>query len=268
MEFSSLFRLPIIQAPMPTASNPELVATVSKAGGLGSFGFANAQPETMLQDAKAVNARLDGRDRQKLDQYLTSVREIEQRIANTTKMKVQNPEIDAPAGVPASYSDHVSLMFDMLLLAFQTDSTRIATLLMAREGSNRPFADIGISSGHHDLTHHKNSAEIIEKVKLIDRWYVQRLAAFLEKMQSTEDVDGQSLLHNSTILYGSGNADGNRHTHVNLPVVLAGAGGGAFKPGRYIKAKDQPITNLFLSMADATGAHGIESHGDSTGRFA
>jgi hypothetical protein len=97
---------------------------------------------------------------------------------------------------------------------------------------------------------------------------VQRLARFLEKMDATQDVDGNSLLHNSMILYGSGNADGNRHTHVNLPVVLAGAGGGAFKPGRYVKAKDQPISNLFHSMADALRAQGIDKHGDSTGRFA
>jgi len=179
---------------------------------------------------------------------------------------VANPDVDAPAGVPANYSDHVALMFDMLLLAFQTDSTRIATLLLAREGSNRPFNDIGISSGHHDLTHHKNNPEIIEKVKLIDRWYIEHLAAFLEKMDKTEEADGQSLLHHSMILYGSGNADGNRHTHVNLPLVLAGAGGGAFKPGRYIKARSQPLPNLFLSMADAMGTN-IASHGDSTGRF-
>jgi hypothetical protein len=221
----------------------------------------------VLEDAKAVNAGLDGRDRQKLDQYLTSVREIEQRIENTTKMRVQNPDADAPAGVPVSYSDHVALMFDMLLLAFQTDSTRVATLLLAREGSNRPFSDIGISSGHHDLTHHKNSAEIIEKVKEIDRWYVQRFAAFLEKMAATKDVDGESLLHHSMILYGSGNADGNRHTHDNLPIVLAGAAGGKFKTGRYLKMKPTPLTNLFLTMADGMGASGIETHGDSTGRL-
>jgi hypothetical protein len=222
----------------------------------------------VMEDARSLNTRLDGRDRQKLDQYLTSVREIEQRIAISKRMAVQNPDIDAPAGVPASYEEHVGLMFDMLHLAFQTDSTRIATLLLAREGSNRPFNDIGISSGHHDLTHHKNSAEIIEKVKLIDRWYVQRLAVFLEKMAGTEDVDGRSLLDHSMILYGSGNADGNRHTHGNLPILLAGAGGGAFQPGRYVKARQQPLTNLFLSMADAMGATGIVSHGDSTGRFA
>jgi hypothetical protein len=158
-------------------------------------------------------------------------------------------------------------MFDMLHLAFQTDSTRIATLLLAREGSNRPFNDIGISSGHHDLSHHKNTPDIIAKLQLIDRWYVQRLAAFLEKMSNSEEADGRSLLEHSMVLYGSGNADGNRHTHVNLPIVLAGSGGGAFKSGQYLQAKSQPVTNLFLSMADAMGAEGLERHGDSTGRF-
>jgi hypothetical protein len=221
----------------------------------------------VLDDARTVNARLDGRDKQKLDQYLTSVREIETRIDNSTRLKVKNPEIDAPAGIPDSYEEHVALMFDMLALAFQTDSTRVATLLISREGSNRSFADIGIASGHHDLTHHKNSAEIIEKVKSIDRWYMQRYARFLEKLQSTEDVDGKSLLDHSMILYGSGNADGNRHTHEDLPIVLAGGGSGALKTGRYLKTPGVPITNLFLSMADAMGAKGVESHGDSTGRL-
>jgi hypothetical protein len=221
----------------------------------------------VLEDAKSVNTKLDGRDKQKLEQYLTSVREIEQRIDLTSKMKVQNPDIDAPTGVPVSYSDHMALMFDMLLLAYQTDSTRVATLLMAREGSNRPFADIGISSGHHDLTHHKNSPEIIAKVQEIDRWYVTHLAAFLEKMAATPDVDGRSLLDNSMIVYGSGNADGNRHSHDNLPILVAGAGGNTFKTGRYVKLKPTPLTNLFLTMADGMGAKGVDSHGDSTGRL-
>lgn len=220
----------------------------------------------VLEDARGVSKNLDGRDRAKLDQYLTSVREIEQRIENTSRMRVNNPSAEAPEGVPVNYADHVALMFDMLLLAFQTDSTRVATLLLAREGSNRPFNDIGIPSGHHDLTHHKNSPEIIAKVQEIDRWYVERLSAFLTKLQNTEDVDGESLLQHSMILYGSGNADGNKHTHANLPVLLAGGGSGAVKPGRYVKAQPTPLTNLFLSMSDAMGAQ-IESHGDSTGRF-
>jgi hypothetical protein len=220
----------------------------------------------VLEDAKSVNARLDGRDRQKLDQYLTSVREIEQRIESASKMQVQNPEADAPAGVPVLYSDHVALMFDMLMLAFETDSTRIATLLLAREGSNRPFADIGISSGHHDLTHHKNNAEIIDKVKEIDRWYMAHFARFLEKMAATQDVDGQSLLDHSMIMYGSGNADGNRHTHVNLPILMAGSANGKFKTGRYVRVQSTPLTNLFLTMSDVMGAE-VASHGDSTGRL-
>ncbi len=227
----------------------------------------NSILDYVLDDARAVNAKLDGRDRQKLDQYLTSVREIEQRIENSSRLPVKNPASDAPTGIPDSYEEHVALMFDMLALAFETDSTRVATLLISREGSNRSFADIGIASGHHDLTHHKNSPEIIEKVKLIDRWYVQRFSRFLEKLQNTEDVDGQSLLHHSMILYGSGNADGNRHTHEDLPIVLAGSGSGAFRPGRYVKTPGVPISNLFLSMADAMDAKHVDSHGDSTGRL-
>jgi len=223
----------------------------------------------VMQDARKLDGQLDGRDRQKLEQYLSGIREIEQRIENSERLKVKNPSIDAPAGVPESYADHIALMFDMLLLAFQTDSTRVATMLIAHEGSNRSFAEIGIAEGHHNLTHHKNDAAIIDKVKEIDRWYVAHLAKFLEKMDATPDVDGQSLLHHSMILYGSGNADGNRHTHDNLPVIVAGAGSGAFKPGQYVKTAPTPITNLYLSMADAMGSpQRIANHGDSTGRFA
>jgi hypothetical protein len=182
-------------------------------------------------------------------------------------MPVANPAVDAPSGVPADYAEHIALMFDMLALAFQTDSTRIATMMLAGEGSNRTFGEIGLSEGHHNLTHHRNIPETINKVKEIDLWYVKQLAKFLEKLDQTKDVDGQSLLHNSMIVYGSGNADGNRHTHVNLPILLAGSGGGALKPGRYVKTKPAPLTNLFLAMADQMGARGIEKHGDSTGRL-
>ena len=136
-------------------------------------------------------------------------------------------------------------MFDMLVLAFQTDSTRVATFLLANDGSNRSFPEIGISEGHHYLTHHQNKQDMIEKVAEIDLWYMQQFAKFLEKMEQTKDVDGKSLLHNSMIVYGSGNADGNRHTHVNLPVILAGGGGGTLTPGplREIRrrADEQPV---------------------------
>ena len=222
----------------------------------------------VLEDASAIERKLNGRDRQKLDQYLTGVREIEQRIEKAERMPVINPNVEAPAGIPANFEEHIALMFDMLMLAFQTDSTRVATMLLAGEGSNRTFTEIGLSEGHHNLTHHRNDPETINKVKEIDLWYVKQLARFLEKMEQTKDVDGQSLLHNSMIVYGSGNADGNRHSHDNLPILLAGSGGGAFQAGRYVKAKKAPLTNLFLSMADRIGAQGIEKHGDSTGRLA
>ncbi|MGK0188027.1 MAG: hypothetical protein ACI9R3_003819 [Verrucomicrobiales bacterium] len=221
----------------------------------------------ILEDAAAVQRKLDGRDRQKMDQYLTSVREIEQRIEKAERMPVANPAVEAPAGIPDNYEEHIALMFDMLMLAFQTDSTRIATMLLAGEGSNRTFTEIGLSEGHHGLTHHRNNQDMIDKVKEIDLWYVKQLSKFLEKMEQTKDIDGESLLNNSMIVYGSGNADGNRHTHNNLPIVLAGSGGGVFKPGRYVKTDAEPLTNLFLSMADGMGAEGIERHGDSTGRL-
>jgi len=221
----------------------------------------------VLEDASAVQRKLNGRDREKLDQYLSSVREIEERIQRAEKMPAANPKMDAPSGIPPSYEEHIALMFDMLTLAFQTDSTRIATMLLAREGSNRAFTEVGLSSGHHDLTHHRNDPEMIAKVKDIDQWYVKQLAKFLEKMDQTKDADGQSLLHNSMIVYGSGNADGNRHSHNNLPILLAGAAGGAFKPGRYVQPKPAPLTNLFLTMADQMGVKGLKRHGDSTGRL-
>ena len=221
----------------------------------------------VMEDTAALEAKMNGRDRQKLDQYLTSVREIEQRIERAEKMPVANPGMTAPAGIPGNYGDHMQLMFDMLILAFQTDSTRIATLLLAGEGSNRTFSEAGITEGHHNLSHHRNEESNIAKVAKIDLWYTQQLAKFLEKMEATKDVDGQSLLHNSMILYGSGNADGNRHTHFDLPIIVAGSGRGAFPTGRYVKVDAVPLTNLFLTMADHMGAAGLERHGDSTGRF-
>jgi hypothetical protein len=141
-------------------------------------------------------------------------------------------------------------------------------MLLAHDGSNRSFAEIGIPEGHHDLSHHFNNTEKIQKVSDIDLWYVKQFSKFLQKLQDTKDVDGNSLLHNSMIVYGGGNADGNRHTHVNLPVVLAGAGGGTVTPGRFVKHSSKPLTNLFLSVADRMGVDHLERFGDSSGRLA
>jgi len=158
-------------------------------------------------------------------------------------------------------------MYDMLLLAFQTDTTRVATFMVAGDGNNREFSEIGINDGHHNLTHHGGRADWIEKVTIIDTFYAEQLSYFLAKMEATKDLDGNSLLHNSQIVYGSGCADGNRHSHTNLPIILAGGGGGTLNPGRYVQHQSQPLTNLFLSMMDRISDKAPERFGDSTGRL-
>jgi hypothetical protein len=220
----------------------------------------------VLKDARAMQKRLDSHDKQKLDQYLTGVRELEARIQKAERMgRPKDPGIETPAGVPSDHGSHMQLMFDMLVLAFQTDSTRVATFLLAHDGSNRSFDQIGITEGHHDLTHHQNRKDWIAKVADIDQWYVQQFSMFLDKLNKVKDTDGKTLLHNSMIVFGSGNADGNRHTHSNLPILLAGAGGGALKTGRYVKHSARPLTDLFLGMADILGTTQLKRFGDSNG---
>jgi hypothetical protein len=223
----------------------------------------------VLDDARQMQRRLNAPDKDKLDQYLTGVRALETRIQQAEKLgDPKEPTTDAPPpGIPPSYGEHMELMFDILTLAFQTDSTRVATLLLAHDGSNRSFSEIGIPEGHHDLSHHANNPDKVQKVSDIDLWYVTQYAKFLQKLDQAKDVDGHSLLHNSMILFGSGNADGNRHTHVNLPMVLAGAGGGTLTPGRYVRHGSTPAANLFLSMADRMGLETLPRFGDSTGRL-
>lgn len=220
----------------------------------------------VLDDARSLQQSLTGRDQQKLDEYLTSVREIEQRIARAEQFgQPIDPAVDTPSSIPASYEEHLHLMYSMLVLAFQTDSTRVGTMLLAHDGSNRPFPELNISTGHHDLSHHHGNEEMLAKIGDIDRWYMKQFAWFLDKLDQTQDVDGHSLLHNSMIVYGCGNSDGNRHTHVNLPIVLAGSGGGTLSPGRYVKFNSTPACNLFLSMLDRVGVSDIPRFGDSTG---
>jgi hypothetical protein len=155
----------------------------------------------------------------------------------------------------------------MLALAFQTDSTRVATLLLAHDGSNRAFPDVGIPEGHHYLSHHSNNKEMMEKIGRIDLWYMEQFARFLQKLDQTKDIDGRSLLDNSMIVYGCGNSDGNRHTHHNLPVLLAGGGGGSLQTGRYLKLDGVPMSNMLMSLADRMGAKGVQNFGDATGRL-
>jgi len=217
-----------------------------------------------LDDAKSLKARLGYTDRRKLDEYLTAVRELEQRIERSNNFAVTHPDYNRPAGIPRSYEEHLKLMFDLQTLAFQTDTTRISTFIMAHDGSNRQYPFIGVRDGHHDLSHHGGDEEKKEKIAKINRFHITQFAYFLQKLKSVKEGDG-TLLDNCMIVYGSGLGDGNRHNHDNLPVLLAGKGGGTLQSGRHVRfSKETPMANLFLSMLERVGAP-TERLGDSTG---
>ncbi|MGE3777451.1 MAG: DUF1552 domain-containing protein [Pirellulaceae bacterium] len=263
--------------PVAPESNPRLVFERLFGSGtheerLANFRQRRVQQKSILDfilsDARALQAELGLTDQRKLDEYLTGIREIESRIERTERFgEPPNPGVATPDGTPSSYQDHIRLMYDMLLLAFQTDSTRIATFLLAHDGSNRTFDDIGVTDGHHTLSHHQNDPQKMEKIARIDRFYVEQFAYFLRKMRETPDTDGRSLLDNSMIVYASGLSDGNRHRHDDLPVVLAGRGGGTFTPGRHVRLRHStPMTNLYVRLLGEMGAP-VTSFGDSTGRL-
>jgi hypothetical protein len=221
----------------------------------------------VLQEASDVQKSLGTDDRRKFDEYLTVIRDMEIRL-KAAEQQNKLPEVGnaTPSGIPADFADYIDLMTDMLVLAFQTDSTRVATLLLAYDGSNRTFPQIGIREGHHHLTHYQQDPELAKKVAAIDQFYVSRFARLLEKLKAAKDVDGNSILHNSIIVYGGAIADGNRHSHDNLPVILAGHAGGAMPTGRFLKAPSQPMSNLFVTMLNQYGV-ATDSFGDSTGHL-
>jgi hypothetical protein len=266
--------------PVPPEPNPR--AVFERLFGAGAPGERQANLLLRQQEQRSVldfvlddvrelqqGPQLANRDRLRLDEYLTSVREIERRLSAVERANRQTPDpnVPTPAGIPSDFQEYMRLMYSMMLLAFQTDSTRICTFLLAHDGDNRPYPQLGIPEGHHYLTHHQGNAGKIEKVASIETWYIEQFAWFLQQLEQTRDVDGNSLLHNSMIVIGCGNADGNRHTHVNLPIILAGGGGGTLRTGRYVRFDSQPMCNLFLSMLDRTGVRGVERFGDSTGRL-
>lgn len=221
------------------------------------------------EDARRLRANLGYTDQRKLDEYLTAVRELEQRIEQAEQFKTTLPTLVKPNGAPETYDQHLRLMFDLLALAFQTDTTRVATFVLAHDGSNRPYPWLGAPEGHHDLSHHGNDEAKKAKIAKINRFHVEQFAYFLGRLQSVKEGEG-TLLDNCLVTYGAAISDGNRHNHDDLPVLLAGRGGGAITSGRHVRyAKDTPMTNLFLSLLDAAGAgKGVERMGDSSGRLA
>jgi hypothetical protein len=205
-------------------------------------------------------------DRRKIDEYQQGIRDIERQIERAEQDgRDVRPTIEKPSGIPVLYADYVKLMFDLQVVAFQADLTRVATMMVGREGSLQTYPEIGVRDPHHPLTHHRNNAEWIEKVTKINELHLELFAYFLERLKSTPDGDG-SLLDHSMVVYGSAISDGDKHTHDDLPVLLAGRGDGSLKPGRHITyPKDTPMTNLYLTLLDRMGIH-HESIGDSTGK--
>ena len=216
------------------------------------------------ENTKALAGTLGEQDKRKMDEYLASIREVEARIEKAEK----DPEIplgEKPSGIPFSYREYVKLMFDLQVVAFQADISRVSTMMLGREGSVRTYPEIGVPDPHHPLTHHRGHPDFIEKVTKINCFHVELFAYFVERLKATADGDG-TLLDHSTILYGAALSDGNQHSNHNLPLVVAGHAGGQ-GGGRHVAAPAKtPVANLFVNMLDRAGV-ATEAFGDSTGRL-
>jgi hypothetical protein len=259
--------------PMPPETNPRLVferlfgdidTSLTPEARARRLRYRRSILDLVGERTTELSATLGPADKRKLDEYLSSIRAIEQRIARAEKdLTGLTPTIDKPTGIPVLYADYVNLMFDLQLIAFQTDMTRVVTMMMGREGSMRTYPEIGVPDPHHPLTHHRGNVEWIERVTKVNELHMQLFAGFIAKMKATPDGDG-SLLDHSVVIYGSGLSDGNRHTHEDLPVMLVGKGGN-FKLGHHITyPQGTPMTNLYLTLLDRMGVQ-PEKLGDSTG---
>ncbi len=256
--------------PLPKEVNPKLVFERLFSGKRDAESIARDRKRKSIldfvkEDANSLRNRLGANDIRKLDEYFVSIRDIEQRIERAEKLPpVATPNYPVPAQIPADYREHLRLMSDLIVLAFQADITRIITHVFANEGSNRPYPFIGVSEGHHDLSHHGNDPKKLEKISRIDVFNISEFAYLLEKLHSITEGDG-TLLDHCMIVYGSGNSDGNRHNHDELPILLAGRGCGTLLPGRHVVfPKETPLNNLWLALLDRMNVK-VASLGDSTG---
>lgn len=262
--------------PMPPETNPRVA--FERLFGDADF---NASPEARARRQAqrrsildVVNGRtqklmgeLGASDKRKIDEYLTGIREIERRIQMAENdNRSFTPDMEKPTGIPVAYADYVKMMFDLQVLAFQADLTRVSTLVLGREGSVRTYSEVGVSDPHHPLSHHRNLADNIDKLTKINTFHVSLFAYFIDRLKNTKDGDA-SLLDRSMIVYGSAINDGNSHSHYDLPVILAGRGNGQLKPGRHLVApKSTPMTNLYVSMLERMDLP-VEKFGDSTGKL-
>jgi hypothetical protein len=260
--------------PIPMENDPRLVFERL----FGEEGNAKERAARLAEDRSILDsvtgtigrlkAELGAGDKRKLDQYFTSVREVEQRLQRIEAKNAQTPEaamsMGRPLGVPEKFEDHIRLMFDLKVLAFQADITRVTTLMLGREMAVRSYPQIGVPDSHHSLSHHDNNPEKLNKLGKIDNYHVQQVAYFLGKLRDAKDGEN-SLLDNSIVMYGGAIANGNLHNHVNLPIFLVGGGAGQLQGGRHIEFKeDTPMSNLLRTILHKTGVE-TESLGDSTG---
>ena len=259
--------LPLPPEPNPRAVFERLFGSGSKSESAARVARRKSVLDFVAEDARSLGGALGRTDRAKVDEYLTGVRRIEEQIQKHERFGVPTPPGAAPAGIPEDYPEHLNLMYDLLAVAFQTDATRVVSYAVAPEGANRPMPHLDISEGYHYLTHHGGNPEKKAKVAKIELWYMEQFARFLAKLDGMKEADGSSVLDNSMIVYGCAIGDGNRHNHDELPVVLAGGGGGSLRPGRHTVVKSgTPMTNLYATMLDRLGVK-AERVGDSTGRL-
>jgi hypothetical protein len=223
--------------------------------------------DMVSDDAAQLRKSLGANDRQKLDEYFTSVRDVEMRINRMSQpVSFDVSSYIPPEDKPDEIEQHIRLMYDLMVLAFKTDTTRVATFMLANEGSNRSFPTVGVKEGHHELSHHQNDADKMAKIASIDKFFATQFAYFLKRMKETPEGEG-NLLDNSLIVYGGAIRDGNRHDHHDLPLILAGRGGGKFSTGVHRRyPMETPLNNLFLTMLDTVGVN-MKEFGDSTGHL-
>ncbi len=260
--------------PLPSEAHPRLV--FESLFGEGGTSAERQQAlrrrasllDTVTSEVQRLKRELGPGDREKVDSYLESIREVERRIQRAEASVAENalPDLDRPVGVPAAYADHARLMFDLQLLAFRGDITRVSTFQLAREASTRSYPEIGVPDAHHPTTHHGNNPEKLAKIAKINQFHVSLFAEFLEKMRATPEGNG-TLLDHSVYLYGSGMGDPNAHDHSNLPILVAGGAAANLQGNRHLRFETPtPLSNLHLTLLNKVGVP-LETFADSTGRI-
>ncbi len=259
--------------PMPKEVNPRLVFERMFGGGpedakdrAKQTAYRSSILDFVLEDARQLQGRLGAKDKHKIDEYFSSVREVERRIARAEKASDARPPADytKPTGIPKDYAEHIRLMYDLLALAFQTDATRVSTFVVDNEGSNRSYKSLDVPEGHHELSHHGKNEKKQAKIRQINRFHMEQFGYFVDKLAAIKEGPG-TLLDNCMIVYGSGIGDGDRHNHDDLPIALVGRGGGSIRPGQHrLYKKATPLNNLFMAMLDRMQSS-VERLGDSSG---